>query len=129
MKNTLREDTVYRFSRVSAPDMATYKPHPNSWLLTKALFDRVGGYDETYCVGLYGIDFDIRDRLARKAEIVTLKHPLIRVPREVVPDASTTTLPRKEGAGREELQRIKRAIAADPDHKPRRLTFAYSQVA
>ena len=53
---------AYRFSRVDAPDLTPYKTHPNTWLLTGKLFDRVGGYDETF-VGLYGTDGDFRRRL------------------------------------------------------------------
>jgi hypothetical protein len=45
-------ETVYRFSRVSAPEMAPYKPHPNSWFMTRAMFEKVGGYDEKLCRAL-----------------------------------------------------------------------------
>lgn len=129
MKNTLDPGTAYRFGRVTAPAMTPYHPHPNSWLITKALFDRVGGYDERYSIGCYGTDFDIRDRLKAKAKIADLRQPLIRVPREHVPDASTTTLPRKEDAGREAIQAVKRQIAKDPGKPTLRLSFPYSRVA
>lgn len=129
MKNTLCERTVYRFSRVSAPDMAPYKPHPNSWLMTKAMFDYVGGYDETLCIGAYGTDGDILKRIQRATDIVTLKEALIRVPREVVPDASTTTLPRKGDTNREALQVLRRELDAQPKRATKRLTFPYERVA
>ncbi len=44
---------TYRFSRVDAPGMTSYKPHPNSWLFTGERFDRIGGYDERFS-GFYG---------------------------------------------------------------------------
>lgn len=129
MKNTLCERTAYRFSRVSAPDMTEYKPHPNSWLMTKAMFDFVGGYDETLCIGAYGTDGDILKRIQRATNIVTLKQHLIRVPREVVPDASTTTLPRKDDVNREALQAIRRELEAQPKRVTKRLSFPYERVA
>jgi len=127
---TRRRDplSVYRFSRVSAPDMLPYKPHPNSWLMTRKMFERVGGYDERFA-GLYGTDADIRDRISQSAQIITLKENLIRVPRDVVPDASTTTYLRKQPEDREGLPRLRAERAASADPRPLRLTFPYERVA
>jgi len=73
------------------------KPHPNSFVMTRDLFWRVGGYDEDFC-GLYGTDGLFKARLFAIAKRGFLKKvPLVRYWRDVVPDASTTTLPRKEG--------------------------------
>lgn len=73
------------------------KPHPNSFIITKNLFWRVGGYDEDFC-GVYGTDGLFKTRLFKMAVKGFLKKvPLVRYWRDVVPDASTTTLPRKEG--------------------------------
>ena len=120
-------EKVYRFSRVSAPEMKPYKPHPNSWFMTRRMFDRIGGYDERYA-GFYGTDAMFRAGVAREAEIETLKEVLIRVPREVIPDASTTTYLRKQEEDRTEIPRIKAEIAASGDLAPRRLTFPYERV-
>jgi hypothetical protein len=77
------------------PD-GSLKPHVNSFVITKAAYWRVGGYDEDYC-GIYGTDGVFRRRLWSALEQVFCPLPLIRVAREVIPDASTRTLPRKEG--------------------------------
>lgn len=65
-----------------------YKPHPNTFLLTRSAYWGAGGYDEDYC-GTYGGD----GPFARFLKIGhTQKHltdvRIVRWPREVVPDAS-----------------------------------------
>lgn len=83
------------------------KPHPNSFIMTREMYWRVGGYDEWF-TGIYGTDSLWRSRLYQVAQRGFLKHvALTRYWRELVPDASTTTLPRKEGRKPGE----KRAIA------------------
>lgn len=73
------------------------KPHPNSFVMTRDLFWRAGGYDEDYC-GIYGTDGLFKARLFDLAKEGFLKKvPLVRYWREIVPDANTATLPRKEG--------------------------------
>lgn len=71
------------------------KPHPNTFLLTRDLYWRIGGYDEAYC-GIYGTDKLFRDRRERHPT-GHLSVPLTRYWRDIVADASTRTLPRKEG--------------------------------
>lgn len=74
-----------------------HKPHPNSFVMTRELYWKAGGYDEDYC-GLYGTDGLFKSRLFETAERGFLKHvALVRYWRDLVPDASTTTLARKEG--------------------------------
>ncbi|MBR1150088.1 glycosyltransferase [Bradyrhizobium sp. JYMT SZCCT0428] len=122
-------DVAYRLARVSAPDMAPYKPHPNSWFLTRKLFERAGGYDESFA-GLYGTDALFRDALVPTArEIVMLKEVLIRYPREVIPDASTTRYLRKQPEDRAGIAALMRRRKADAAWSPKRLSFPYSRVA
>lgn len=91
----LREDYAYTFGRVNFPDMDPYKPHPNSYLMTRAMYFAAEGYDERYR-GIYGTDGAFAVRLREKAaRIVERIEPLVRYSREQVPDASTTTLTRK----------------------------------
>lgn len=122
---------AYKFRRVSAPDNSAYKPHPNSWLLTRKLYDATGGYDERFA-GLYGTDGDFRDRLGAVAEIIMLKQSLVRVGREVIPDASTRTYLRKQPEDRVGLARVYQergdAIAAGEDWKPLRGSQKYSLI-
>jgi hypothetical protein len=92
---TASPKTVYTFRRLDAPDLTPTvnergeaKPHVNTFAIAKATFWAVGGYDED-CVG-YGTDSYFRKRLYAKCPAVHLKGiPIIRVPREVIPDAST----------------------------------------
>lgn len=126
MEGELETLNTYRFSRVDAPDRTPYKPHPNSWLFTKKRFDQAGGYDERFS-GYYGTDGEFRDRItAVSKKVVMLPQALIRYPREVVADASTTTYERKQPEDREGVTRIRQLIAADPT--PHRLTFPWRQI-
>lgn len=125
-EHKLNPRKVYRFSRLDLPDLTPYKPHPNSWLMTRELFDKIGGYDERFS-GFYGTDGEFRDRVRANAEVVMLDQPLIRVPREVVPDASTTTYLRKQPEDHDGVTRIRAKIAAEGG-RPHRLTFPYHQV-
>lgn len=97
--------TAYFLHRIEAstglPTMAsdglTPKPHPNSFVMTRDLYWQAGGYDEDFC-GIYGTDGLFKARLFQLAEQGFLKHvALTRYWRDIVPDASTTTLQRKEG--------------------------------
>lgn len=72
------------------------KPHPNSFVMTRDLYWRIGGYDEDFC-GIYGTDAYFRERAFRIGRRGHLNIPLTRYWRDIVPDASTNGLPRKEG--------------------------------
>lgn len=128
LKGDLDLRDVYRFSRVSAPDMEPYKPHPNSWLMTRFMYDKIGGYDERFA-GFYGTDADFRDRVELSARnIVMLPEVLIRVPRDVIPDASTTTYGRKEEQDKINIERIQSERDETKNWKPKRLTFPWARV-
>lgn len=118
---------VYKFSRVSEPDLAPYKPHPNSWFMTRKNYDRAGGYDERFA-GYYGTDADFRNRVTAIARVEQLDQVLIRVPREITPDASTTTYGRKEKQDQVAIPRIRAEREAIKGWRPLRLTFAYDRV-
>jgi glycosyltransferase involved in cell wall biosynthesis len=123
----LEADTIYRFQRVNFHDGAAYHPHPNSWLMTRAMFDKTGGYDERFS-GFYGTDGMFRDRCRAHARGITiLREKLERVDREVQPDASTRTYERKAEQDRENVPRIRREIEASGDLRPHRLTFPYHE--
>jgi glycosyltransferase involved in cell wall biosynthesis len=134
-------NVVYRFGRVSAPDLLPYKPHPNSWFLTRKLFDRAGGYDESHVrewddgqghkilTGLYGTDALFRNQLiATGTDVVMLKEVLVRYGRHVIPDASTTQYLRKQAVDRLGMAVIS-AERKDPDWKPQHFRFPYERVA
>ncbi len=99
----LDEKTIYTLARVEAntglPTMkdGNPKPHPNSFVVTKKLYWKIGGYDEDYS-GIYGTDGLFRSRafaIAKRGHLVDVK--LHRYWSDLVSDASTTTLQRKEG--------------------------------
>ncbi|WP_260581188.1 glycosyltransferase family 2 protein [Sphingopyxis sp. PET50] len=100
----LDPETAYMLHRVEAdtglPTLNSNgqrKPHPNSFVMTRDMYWRLGGYDEWF-TGIYGTDSMWRARLYAVAKQGFLKHvALTRYWRDLVPDASTTTLPRKEG--------------------------------
>lgn len=87
--------TAYTFYRVDAPhglptrnERGELKPHVNTFLLAKAHFWAVGGYDEDF-VG-YGTDSYFRGRLKAAGRMRHLETIAIeRVPRTVIPDASS----------------------------------------
>ncbi len=104
LTDRLEERAAYRFKRLVAPrvwpyrlrDCASWKPHNDTWLLTRQLFyfddgedQFVGGYDERLS-GCYGTSGEFRDRVQQCASAVVLRDDVIlRYPREVIADAST----------------------------------------
>lgn len=123
----LRPENVYRFSRVDAPKLTPYKIHPNTWLMTREMFDKIGGYDERFS-GFYGTDGEFRDRVKlNAAEVIILPEVMIRVPREVVPDASTTRYKRKQPEDDVGVTRVRKQIRKEGG-PTRRLSFPYHQV-
>jgi hypothetical protein len=115
-------DVAYTFSRISARSREPERSHANSWFMTRALFDRVGGYDERFA-GCYGSDFDFATRVRATAAIAQLPSELERVPRSLVADASTTAYTRTERIGR-----IPKILRQRGDEKPLRLTFPWERV-
>ena len=112
---------IYAFSRAEHTG-APLVPHPNSWLMTRAMFWRVGGYDETLS-GHYGTDGDWRRRMAMTAPIQVLRDCLIR--HEFVDDASTTRYLRKQP----EDAVVRDLVAARrPGWRPKTLSFAHEEV-
>ena len=114
-------ETIYRFSRREF-NGAPIHPHPNSFLITREMFWRVGGYDEALS-GHYGTDGDWRRRCAATAPIRTLTDELIRY--EHHSDSSTTAYKRKQP----EDARVKSIIASrGANWRPRVLSFDFHEV-
>jgi hypothetical protein len=123
-REILKLHVAYRFDRVSAPDMQPYKLHPNSWLIAREFYCLIGGYDERFA-GYYGTDGDFRDRINKFTIIEQIPYPLIRVGRETVADASTTTYQRKKPEDGIAITRIKKERGNQP---PKILTFEWEEV-
>lgn len=133
MTAKLDEATVYRFGhRLDAPHLTPkikhgcMHPHPNSWVMTKALYDRIGGYDEALA-GNYGTDGDFTRRAKAEAALVELPIALVRYPREVVADASTTTLERKNLDDKARIRAIMKGRGEG--WRPLRGSFPWERVA
>lgn len=115
------DGTIYGFSRQEHTG-EPLTPHPNSWFLTRQMFWRVGGYDETLS-GHYGTDGEYRRRCAQTAKMAILSDHLIR--HEHIGDSSTTAYLRKqpEDAG------VKALIAKrQAGWRPKVLSYAYHEV-
>ncbi len=124
----LNEKKAYRMSRVDAPARTPYKPHPNTWLMTRALFDKVGGYDERFS-GFYGTDGEFRRRVEDRTDgIEILPQIMVRFPREVIADASTTTYGRKEPQDRANVRRIRLERDDIKGWETKRLTFPFERL-
>ncbi len=122
---------AHRFARVDAPrpwpyrldECPPYKPHNDTWLMTRAMFFDPGicGYDERLS-GCYGTSGEFKDRVYATARAaVSLPDVMIRYPREIIPDASTppSTYTRKGDPKNDaELKRRKHERDLMPDWKP-----------
>lgn len=122
-------DRAYRFRRVTATQRWPYdvaalppwKPHNDSWFLSRWLFfhDRVFGYDERLS-GCYGTSSEFTGRLRKICpHPVALSDPLVRYPRELIADASTTVYTRKgDPVNQEDLKQRKAERELIPNWKP-----------
>lgn len=113
---------IYGFARSEYTGISV-APHPNSWLMTREMFWRVGGYDEALS-GHYGTDGDWRRRCASTAPMKILSDRLIR--HEYQQDSSTTHYLRKQP----EDAAVKGIIAKrGKGWRPKVLSFPYREVA
>ncbi len=114
--------TVYAFSRQEHTG-EVIQPHSASFLMTRAMFWKIGGYDEALS-GHYGTDGEYRRRVAEVARMAVLRDPLVRF--EFVADASVTTYQRKQP----EDAQVRRLIAArGKGWIPKTLSFQYHEVS
>ena len=123
----INETLTYRFGRLTYPEMTAYKHHPNTWFMHKSVWDKTGGYDERFR-GFYGTDGDFASRVKRASEIVQIDDlKVLRVPREAVPDASTTRYGRKEEIDKT-ITQISKDRAKIKGWKPENLLTPWEEV-
>lgn len=122
----LKENTFYRFKRVSAPAMLPYKEHANTYIMHKRLYLKAGGYDEEY-IGHYRPSHDgmFRRVLIRLGgEVGQVNVTVIRYPREVIPDASTVQFERKLFDDEADVVYLKKRCRQKIDNKIKPLILA-----
>lgn len=120
-----RPDRHYVFDRISLPGRVAYKRHCNSFLVTREAYWQAGGYDEDYC-GSYGGDGPFLRALRAVAPEAQCAARLVRVPREVQADASTTDWDRT-GPLKDEYrarQKAKNKAGRDRPENPLRFTWS-----
>lgn len=120
---------VYMFGRLRlSPEPVAYKRHPNSFLMSAKMWQRIGGYDERYA-GFYGTDGFFKGRAEKLSlGVIDLPVPLVLVPREVIPDASTTTYLRKTQEDEAGRRRIAAEIARSGSKVPVTGRFEWDRV-
>lgn len=116
------ESTVYGFSRIEHTG-EQINPHSASFFMTKAMFWRIGGYDERYS-GAYGSDGRYRKRLLGMAPFAVLRDRLVR--HEYQGDSSTSVYKRKQPEDTALLAKIDTKVKANP--KPVVLSFPYEEI-
>lgn len=138
MNEELDAKRAYRFSRMTLTSptdftqVTPYKLHPDSWMMTGAAFEKVGGYDERYA-GNYGSSGEFTGRVEGKlGKAIQLHVPLWRVGRETVPDASTPkeidgVQTRKQPRDRAGMIEARRRVTKEGG-PPRRLTLPWERV-
>lgn len=94
----VEDSCYYTFARRQVRDVNTvgFKRHPNSWLLTRAMFWESGGYDEDFS-GYYGSDCTFRAALTQVGKRIDLEDIFLVVYDEQdLPDANTREFGRKD---------------------------------
>jgi hypothetical protein len=122
MAGELDPSVVYVFGRREHTGERV-TPHSASFLLTRHLFWKIGGYDESLS-GLYGTDGDWRRRVLHVAPFRRLDADLVR--HEYVGDSSTMRYLRKQP---EDAQVKARVSQRKPGWRPLTLSFPYHEVA
>ncbi len=127
-KNDLNEKNIYLFNRKDAPNLTPYKPHDDSYFMTKKMFWKIGGYDETLS-GFYGTSGSYRKRAEQISPLIRFKSLyLIRYPANVIWDANTKGLKRKDSKRKELIKPLMKLKTENNWTDIKVLSFPYERV-
>jgi hypothetical protein len=88
-------DTVYSLARGAHFSEAKVLPHVNSYVMSRDLYWKVGGYDEDFW-GMYGSDWLYRKRLVKKYPVVLREDLTLElVTQGSIPDAKNKVFSRR----------------------------------
>lgn len=135
----LKEEThfnrnfYYTMDRLNGPERGEYKHHPNSFIMHRDLYMKVGGYDEEFAGKVYATDGMFRKSLKAAAQNYVHLSGLyiIRFGREHIADASTRNLKRgREFQIPEVLQAVKERdkIKRTRGERPLVLSFPWEEL-
>jgi hypothetical protein len=80
------------------------RPHKSTFLIHWELYWKAGGFNENYR-GFYSMGWTLRNKLRRVGRQRMLDAYVVEYSREVIPDATTTTLPKPGGEARANIKR------------------------
>lgn len=119
----------HTMDRINANDGKPCKSHCNSYVMTKTLYDKTGGYDEEFA-GIYSTDGMFRKSLNQYSDGHEHLHgiPLIRYGNEVIADATTTEFERQAGDDQAENKKIRGKAEHKRKHDIRPLSMSFPYV-
>lgn len=119
--------TFPRFDVGKGGKLTKVKVHFNSFMVTRQLFGMIGGYDESFGDLYAGKDGEFRRRAERICDIGLLSEParLIRYQRDIIEDAGTVGVVRKDKRDAKLAADLLRQLESDPERRIRFLDFEF----
>jgi hypothetical protein len=122
-----------RFQMLNMVDMERISPHSMSFVLTKEMFWKAKGFDETFTGYWNGASILFRRSLKRVAQITELNNVrLLRFENDVIPDASVVEWSREGGEfdikNNPQMYRKQKQALGNPYKPKERLKFTWQKV-
>lgn len=128
----LSPDAYYRVERKIMPDETWYKPHPDTWLMTRKVYWKVGGNDEEFAGRYGGLDGVYKRRViaaCRGGGFNLSDVFLLYYPRGYLKESGTNDFARKEGRKKEDEVEFRRRSLEKMrrGEKPLVMSFPYER--